>query len=100
MGRVAIDQRHVRARGTLEGPAIVLAAPRPGQGGPKRVGRVGRGQDMGGPGERIRVGWLAHGAQPVERARERELGGTESVHEVAAPDPAGLLEGVARGTPR
>ena len=55
---------------------------------------------MGGPGERIRVRRLADGAQPVERARERELGGTESVHEVAAPDAAGLLEGAEHGVHR
>ena len=35
---------------------------------------------------------VAHRAQPVERAGKRELGCTEPVDEVAAPDPTRLLE--------
>ena len=37
------------------------------------------------------VGGLAGGAQPVDRAGQRELRGTEPVDEVAAPDATGFL---------
>ena len=39
-----------------------------------------------------RVGRVAGGPQPIDGPRERELGRSEAVDEVAAPDLAALLE--------
>ena len=88
--RDPVDEHDVRARRALERPPVRLAAPRPGQRGAVRVGRVGRGQEV----DRTRrgdVGRFADRAQPVEGARQRELRRPEPVDEVAAPDAAGLL---------
>ena len=38
------------------------------------------------------VGRFADSSQAIERARQRELRGTQTVDEVAAPDPPGVLE--------
>ena len=52
------------------------------------------------PGPNRVLGALADRAQPVDRARERELGRPESVHEVAAADPSGFLHRPQHGVDR
>ena len=91
-GRHAVDEDDVRAGGALERPAVVVAATRPGERGAVRVGRIGGGQEV--DRRRSRAG---SAASRTARSRstapgQRELGRAEPVDEVAAPDPAGLLQ--------
>ena len=88
----AVDEHHVRARRPLERPPVGLAAARPGDRGAVRVGRIGGGQEVDRAAPPRRSAGVAHRPQPLDRAGQRELGGAEPVDEVAAPDPAGLLE--------
>src|SRR5439155_21025396 len=88
--RLAVDERDVRAGRALERPSIVAAAARPGDGGTVGIGRIGRGKEI--DVALARGAAVTHGAQPVDRTRECELGGAESLDEIAAPDPARFLE--------
>ena len=87
----AVDEHGVGAGRPLDRPAVAVVATRPRQRRAVGLGRVGGREHVDGP----RVGGcrrLAGRAQPVERAGERELRGPQAVDEVAAPDPARLLE--------
>ena len=74
---------------------------RPRQRGAERVGRVGGREHQGARRRRAplargsssaRSSAAPHGAQPVDRAGQRELRGAEALDEVAAPAAPGLLE--------
>ena len=75
---------------------------RPGQRRTERIGRVGGRQYQAPTGHAVGVG-ADEGAHPVDGTGRGELGGAEPLDEVAAPDPARLLEGgqhpVDRGEP-
>src|SRR4029450_940532 len=88
---VAIDQHEVRTGGALERPAVVVVTARPGQGRAIRVGRIGGGEHEDVSRLVVATGVAALAAQPVEGGRQAELGATQSLHEVAAPDSAALL---------
>ena len=90
-GGDAVDDRDVRARRTLEWPAIVVAAA-----GPRE-----RRRRTGSPGRRRRA--RKQRAQPIPPRRrgpratgrapgERELGGAEAIDEVAASDATSFLQ--------
>src|ERR1700675_434100 len=89
--RDAVDQDDVGAGGALKRPPVLLAATGPRDGGTVRVGGIGRRQEMNLPLRR-RPGRVAHRPEAFDRTGERELGRAETVDEVAATDPAGLLE--------
>ena len=90
--RDPVDDDHGCPRGTLERPAVVLAAARPRERGAVRVGRIGGGEDVDRWGIAVGGDRPAQCPQSLDRAGERELGRAEAVDEVAAPDPARFLE--------
>ena len=65
---------------------------RPRQGRTVWIRRVGRGQEVD-RAFRGSIRGFAHGAQPIERPRQRELRRAQAIDEIAAPDAAGFLEG-------
>lgn len=92
--QLTVDQDDERARlaaRLVPGPVRRL---RPGQGGPVRVGRVGRCEDQGtGVGARLRtVPGGGDGAEPVDRAVHRELRRPQSLHDVAPARLSVVLE--------
>ena len=89
--RTSIDEDDVGARRPLERPPVGVRAARPAEGRAVGVGRIGGGQEVD-PARRRTIAKLANRPQPVEGARQGELGGPQPVYEVAAPDPAGILE--------
>ena len=60
--------------------------------GPRRTGSPGRWRRARGWRTPRPLRCVPDRPQPVERACERELRGAQPVDEVAAPDPAGILE--------
>src|SRR4051794_21108111 len=90
--RLAVDDGDVGARGPLVRALVRGVAPRPGQGGAIRVRGVGGREEVDHgrvPGLAAGdAGLIAKGAQAIDGAGERELGGTQPVDEVAPPDPA------------
>src|SRR6185369_2957405 len=76
--------------GSPRGTACALG---PGERRTVRLRRIGRGdRDRGRMARGFRARALAKVAKPVHGAGQRELRGTESVDEVAAPDAALLLQ--------
>ena len=76
----------------LQRPPVGLVPTRPGQRRAVRVRGVGCGEEMDGSRRHV-LGRFSNRPQSIQRAGQRELGCAKTVHEVAAPDPAGLLEG-------
>ena len=95
-----VDEDDVRAGGALQ---------RRG-GRPRRDAARGCAAPYGFAGSAAASRWTARSAgsarglaerpQPLDRAGEGELGRAETVDEVAAPDPAGLLQGAEHGIDR
>ena len=74
-------------------PAVAVGRRRPGQCRAVGVGRVGGGERQSRGLATVDCGRFGERAEPVDRAGRAELRGPESVDEVTAAAPPGVLEG-------